>query len=238
LNLRTTTEKDARDPDAPALRSVAGTGSGPDWLPMVRRPQVIVIGVVLAVLCWLVFEQQKTDGRILGMLQAMQNAATEQARVANDEEHRRLRAYVSLVPVLGGFPDGNAPYVGVTVRNNGATPAYAIAGELHTRLDKPPVSNTAVFAPAGKPGTVDASSRGDFAFKDRVVTLNIANLMSNSAAYNALMVRQTLDLYFWGSVHYRDTFGVDHVTTFCLYANAQQLLAGDVSYCTRGNSAT
>jgi hypothetical protein len=216
---------------------VAGTSRLRSLFHARDRTQAIAVFLVLVLLAGLLIEQVRTDSRILTLLQGIQNAAAAQTRAARDGERRRLRAYVYLVPVLGGFQGGNAPYVGVTVRNNGATPAYAITGELHTRLDTPPRSNATAVAPPGKAGTVDASARGDFAYKDRVVTLNIANLMTNAAAYNALMVRQTLDLYFWGRVRYQDSFQESHVTTFCLYANAQQLLAGDVSYCTAGNTA-
>jgi hypothetical protein len=139
-----------------------------------------------------------------------------QACIARDAEQRQLRAYVTIdIPKqFVRLSDEGRPVVHVSVKVLGQTPAYEVVMKSGLTIGNWPVSKDDHFHEAD-PTKTPAFTYYPGVNADEGITRFLDSGISRERFETALLGRGERPLFF-GTIHYRDAFGVDRYTRFCL----------------------
>lgn len=149
----------------------------------------------------------------------------EQACISQDQEYRTLRPYLVLTPeVLTGSLPGAPPKIKILVENVGATPVYDFVADLTADINLGVVDS--------KFDALDCSRRYDAGFRGKTFlktySIKIGPPESDARSIPNLLSRG-MNLFFYGSVCYQDSFGRRHKIRLC-YSGRQD---GDLRQCQR-----
>ena len=167
-----------------------------------------------------------------------------QADIAQDQEHRQLRAYVYAIPSVQNFVVGQYPYVQIELKNGGQTPAYNPSFMMAYTPEPPNLSgplpsipgqlSVPVFTPDGT---------GQFIYQDHTLNESMPDGLNRAVTqseFDAIMTSKSDNLYIWGRVEYLDAFGHVWHTNFCFTLGASQVNqppGGYYGYCATDNDA-
>lgn len=160
------------------------------------------------------------------------NAATSQARIADETEKLQLRAYLGVIP--GDLIDFGKPSQRLTItrHNFGQTPAYATAlvyagGAYLAALNAPhPVIRCHDYI---HPQTPFSDLSSIFPNMDRpiIMSLDLKNSLMPNAEQVAAVINNTgpneAPMYgYWGTFCYLDIFRQVHFSNFCFMYNGRE----------------
>jgi hypothetical protein len=151
------------------------------------------------------------------------SATKDLVQDARENTEKQLRAYVGLQTMeMTLFPYAEGGFVAFShteARNFGQTPAYRLTIQANTTVDIP----TAV--PFDESQGTAKSAGAMTAFKD--VGFHISQTKIITAEEAQEIRDRKKNVFFWGTIRYRDAFKKDHVFRFRLISNA--LLVGSTN---------
>jgi hypothetical protein len=164
----------------------------------------------------------------IGAANRAAKAATRQAEIAEDTEHRQLRAYLyagfsALTNLIGDKP----PEVTVHVRHGGETPAYRVMVTSHMARLAYPFSGDITKVPT--PTAVGRNMAFCFRECDLVMPLMFALLTGPER--EEIQKGETKQLFVWGEATYADTFQVPHYLHFCVSFGGANITRNQYEYC-------
>jgi hypothetical protein len=164
-------------------------------------------------------------------------AATGGAQLgtARDTASRQLRAYVSVAPSrLTDFRDGTAPQGGAHVTTMGQTPAYDVRSRTYLAALSYPKPDLTAAVRGARPV---ATTRGILFPNSPMSQFVRSNVAYSGEGFAQLKEGKQARLYVFGSVTYRDSFGVPHFKNFCFSYEPDPSLEGTSEVCPIHNEA-
>lgn len=167
------------------------------------------------------------------------DAATDEARTANDAERRTLRAYIGIQP--GDIKDFGTTQQSMTVTriNSGHTPAYD-AGFSTVGADIIWTPSN-IHTPGGcaKPNIKDMLTI--FPNIPEKFALGIWNKGWKSDQFDTISANTSksegLVFVYYGTFCYNDAFSVPHYTNFCYMYSGKNMAAADAEACLTHNDS-
>ena len=155
--------------------------------------------------------------------------------VHSESEIRQLRAYITVTKTeIRNLGDGLTPQIHIVFKNSGQTPAYDVRGWDGNALDEFPPKIPFAVDPIIE-SVLSGSTVG------REGEWHIVRLLSaplTLAHFQALGTGK-FAIYAWGTLRYRDTFGMQRKTDFRVYYGGDYGLpqSGVMGHMREGNDA-
>jgi hypothetical protein len=200
---------------------------GRDWWKFILEIVAVVgVGVYTAI----------TGGILIAALYQLSDSNT-QIGIMKDGEQRQLRAYVGPSPGdVEDFGVDDKERVKMIRKNYGLTPAYEVG---FTTL------GTLIVKPAGSPFDINTGGCGTpkvvnlaTMFPSVELPLTLRTVGPAVKPDDVALVRdEKAQFVYFGSVCYRDAFGITHYTNYCFMYKGLSMTAKDADVCLTHNDS-
>lgn len=150
-----------------------------------------------------------------------------------ESSERQLRAYVNVTEIVKNDALVDPIMFEISLRNNGATPAYDFTGWEVIGVNHFPPPSDIFYAPE-REGEVSKAVVGPGSTAHRVAGLTRTAFGELEDAFR----NGRAAIYLWGEYNYRDAFGARRLTRFRNFCTYEDLRRGQTADCEEGNDAT